>query len=68
MTRVWFAWQRGAGVISGGLMHGTNEGSKARGNDVYGTWVAVFEALAEQNWGSEFMSYIFSSGQFYRTR
>lgn len=49
-------------------MHGTNEGSKARGKDVYGTWVAVFEALAEQNWGSEFMSYIFSSGQFYRTR
>jgi len=49
-------------------MHGTNEESKARGKDVYGTWVAVFEALAEQNWGSKFMSYIFSPGQFYRTR
>jgi hypothetical protein len=68
MTRFWFAWQRGADVISGGLMHGTNEESKARGKDVYGTWVAAFEALAEQNWGSKIMSYIFSPGQFYRTR
>ena len=52
--RVQFPWQRGPGANPGGAQHGSEAKGKAPGDDSYGTWARVAEALAGPSFGSQF--------------